>query len=288
MPGSDDSTNDAQTGFSPEQLQALTALMQQFMTNSAGSGTTAPPSQAPPPPLVIPSGAPVTANPAAGASVSLLSLFPQVEAATITAIIQHELRPHDIYKLDSRFRDKADDRVLSVADGLIRLGSDESSAMKHYKAFTALLCPLTTYFDVLIQHAGATGQAATIAHVTSCYTAQLARFAAEYEWAAVLAYHMEFHTLRRREMTLGSYDGWRLIDQELLSRHLVGRSRKTASVSAAHGGSGSGKRSGTGSDAPCRNFNLGKCDTTPCKWGRPHVCSTCSKPDHGAHKHPLG
>ncbi len=50
---------------------------------------------------------PLTSNPAAGTSPSVFYLFPKVEAATITSIMQHELQGANLYKLDPRYRDKA-------------------------------------------------------------------------------------------------------------------------------------------------------------------------------------
>ncbi|KAK0213323.1 hypothetical protein DFS33DRAFT_1377805 [Desarmillaria ectypa] len=44
--------------------------------------------------------------------------------------------------------------------------------------------------------------------------------AAEYEWHAVVSYHMAFFTKRRREMIDREYGGWGRIDLELRGEHL--------------------------------------------------------------------
>jgi hypothetical protein len=63
-----------------------------------------------------------------------------------------------------------------------------------------------TYFSILRMHAAATQASSKIGFYFDVYLTQLLRFAAEYEWSAVLEYHMQFHTRCRREMSSQAYD----------------------------------------------------------------------------------
>ncbi|KAJ6556883.1 hypothetical protein B0H10DRAFT_2241117 [Mycena sp. CBHHK59/15] len=71
----------------------------------------APPLVMPPPKFTAPL-APLDS--AAGASPSLRSLFPDIEPACITAVIAHELKATDLYKLDTRVKDLEPSYSLST------------------------------------------------------------------------------------------------------------------------------------------------------------------------------
>ncbi|KII90040.1 hypothetical protein PLICRDRAFT_174840, partial [Plicaturopsis crispa FD-325 SS-3] len=119
----------------------------------------------PPPPLPVPPlasaqpwVAPLSAhNTVAGTSQTLLSLFPEVEAAVITAVIQHDLRGSDIYKLDSRYRDKTERQTLALNGTTLELSSNDSAA-KDYKSLNSILIPLHTYFSILAAYSQGTGR----------------------------------------------------------------------------------------------------------------------------------
>ena len=216
---------------------------------------------------------------AAGTSPpSLLSLFPEVEAATITSIIQHEFRGSDLYKLDSRYRDKTERQMLALNGTTLELTTNDT-ALKEYKSLNSILVPLSTYFSILIMHAQASGKAATISFNVLRYNGHLVKIASEYEWTAVVAYHMAFFAKRKREMSEGDYGGWGRIDLELQGEHLYPNRKLKVNPSKAS------TRSPSNATDPCRNFNQGKCTAAKCPWGRPHTCSTCGKADHGAHTH---
>ncbi|GLB36092.1 hypothetical protein LshimejAT787_0303800 [Lyophyllum shimeji] len=206
-------------------LSELTGLIQtisqqvsllQLQAAAAQAQPAAPPQPAQPPPPAAPQPAapppfvgPLTTNPAAGASPppTLLSLFPEVEAATITSIIQHEFRGSDLYKLDSRYRDKTERQVLSLHGGTLELTSDDK-ALKEYKTPNSILVPLHTYFNILVQHAHHSRRSADVSFGFFRYCTHLTQVASEYEWHAVVPYHMAFFAKRRREMIDGDYSGF--------------------------------------------------------------------------------
>ncbi|KAL0567969.1 hypothetical protein V5O48_014026, partial [Marasmius crinis-equi] len=181
-----------------------------------------------PPPASVPNDfvGPYT-NPTAAVaspSQSLLSSFPEVEAATIASIINHEFEAHDLYKLDSKSRDKTEDQILSL-----RGGSLTNSAFKKYKSLSSVAVPLSTYFSIILAHAKPTGRVSKMAIDFFRYNSHLIRIAGEYEWTAVVAYHMAFFNKRRQEMQLGDYSGWGRIDVELQGEHLHRGNPVTAS-----------------------------------------------------------
>ncbi|PBK93499.1 hypothetical protein ARMGADRAFT_872169, partial [Armillaria gallica] len=150
---------------------------------------------------------------------SLFSLFPKVEAATITSIIQHDLRTLDIYKLDTWHHNKAEQKTLELNGTKLELSNDDA-VLKEYKTLNSIINPLFTYFSILIMHAQASGKSALLAIQVLHYNAHLSRIASEYEWHAMVAYHMAFFTKCCREMINGEYGSWGRIDLELHSEHL--------------------------------------------------------------------
>lgn len=135
---------------------------------------------------------------------------------------------------------------------------------------------------MLVGFASTGGDAAALYHLsssTAAYLARLAQFSQDYQWAAVVAYHFDFHYKRRRDMLRGDYSGWATIDTGLQAEHLIGRERARGPASAKTGATA--KAAHSDSASPCRNFNKGTCKTTPCAWGRPHKCAGCGAADHG-------
>ncbi|PBK80772.1 hypothetical protein ARMGADRAFT_864699, partial [Armillaria gallica] len=150
---------------------------------------------------------------------SIFSLFPKVEAATITSIMQHKLRGANLYKLDPRYRDKANRKTLELNSTKLEL-SNNNAAMKEYKTLNSILDPLSMYFSILIMYAQPSGKAALLAVELFWYNAHLSRTAAEYEWPTVVAHHMAFFAKQRHEMIDGDYSGWGCIDLELQDEDL--------------------------------------------------------------------
>ncbi|GLB45427.1 hypothetical protein LshimejAT787_3700060 [Lyophyllum shimeji] len=220
---------------------------------------------------------PLTANPAAGASQSLLSQFPEVEEALILAVIGHTLKPSDLYKLDSKYRDKAERGMLEIEGGTLRVKADTTT--KDYPTPYSVQAPLLVYIRILIAHATGS-QVAAVARATTLYLAQFLKLCAEYEWAAVLNYHMAFFAHRRREMVAGDYAGWCNIDVELQADYLTGfrKSRGAATPSTSR------KAADSRASEVCRMFNTGVHTGMACPNGRVHRCSTpgCNSTQHGA------
>ncbi|KAH9846469.1 hypothetical protein C2E23DRAFT_949406 [Lenzites betulinus] len=229
-------------------------------------------------------------TPATGAS--LLDLFPSIKASVLLDISRHDFEPSDLYKLDSKYRDKASRSVLDFNG---RTFSLRDPTTKEYPSFHALFAPLMTYFNILAAFAATSGNSAAVYQVSSggsLYMTQLEQFTEDYQWSAVLAYHMEFHHKRRRDMIRGDYSAWGLIDSALQAKHLNGRDRArfTASnargPSKAHSGSSpSGSPRTDMSSEVCNLFNRGVC-TSPCRYKRQHKCNDCNASDHGQHNCP--
>ncbi|KAJ3978889.1 hypothetical protein F5890DRAFT_1377207, partial [Lentinula detonsa] len=212
-------------------------------------------------------------NTAAGAS-SLLSLFPEVEAATITSIINHEFRASDLYKLDSRYRDKTERQILSLKGETLELTTN-NAAYREYKSLNAIAVPLSTYFSILLTHAEAAGKVSLIASDFFKYNAHLIKITSEYEWSAVVGYHMAFFNKRRREMQNGDYSGWGKVDMELRGEHLYNAPRLSLPFTQSSKSSKKTTPSTSNKSEPCRKFDQGLCPTTPCPFGRPHMCKKC-------------
>ncbi|KAJ7783462.1 hypothetical protein DFH07DRAFT_726930 [Mycena maculata] len=213
-------------------------------------------------------------NSPAGASPSLRTLFPDIEPACIIAVITHELRAADLYKLDPRLKDAEPTYSLSPT------GAFEMNMSKHkaYKTLNSILLPLNTYFSILTVHTH--GAPAAFFHR---HTAHLVTLASEYEWLAVLEYHTLFFNRRRGDMLEGLYTTWGAPDLALLALSVYPH-RKQIPVGSASKSQGKRTTSPSG-DATCRNYNAGKCDS-PCAWKRAHVCSSpgCGK-DHPLTQH---
>ncbi|KAJ7716278.1 hypothetical protein B0H16DRAFT_1476853 [Mycena metata] len=108
-----------------ESIATLTAqvasLIGMLRPVAAPTGQPAPlPQVAVPPPLVMPIVQPqfqpplLPLNSPAGASPSLQSLFPDIEPACITAVITHDLKASDLYKLGMRVKDSEPTYSLSA------------------------------------------------------------------------------------------------------------------------------------------------------------------------------
>ncbi|KAG7449842.1 uncharacterized protein BT62DRAFT_928592 [Guyanagaster necrorhizus] len=196
-------------------------------------------------------------------------------------VIQHDLRASDVYKLDLRHRGKTERKTLEFNGTKLELFNDDA-ALKEYKTLNSIIDPLSTYFSILIMHAQPSGKSALLGIQVFCFTAHLSRIASEYEWHAVVSYHMAFFTKRCREVMDGDYAGWGKIDLEFRGEHLFPY-RKAKATTSPMAGKG---LLGTDRTAPCRNSNLGRCIGKKCPWSHPHSCTTCNKTDHGAYNHP--
>ncbi|KAF4616706.1 hypothetical protein D9613_008807 [Agrocybe pediades] len=196
----------------------------------------APPAQpdAPPPPPFVP---PISRATGAFAP-SLRSLFPQIEAAHITAITSHQFAAGDLWKLDSKYRGK--ETPFSFNATTMQFETSNRAA-RDYKTVDSLFIPLVVYINILTTHllaqpaqANTQGQGARPASVPFVFFQFISHFhkmAAEYEWPAVLEYVMAFLAHRRLEMLDdGDYSKWGTLDADLKAEHLIGHRKVPAKV----------------------------------------------------------
>ncbi|KAF9553330.1 hypothetical protein CPC08DRAFT_613210, partial [Agrocybe pediades] len=140
---------------------------------------------------------------------SLRSLFPQIEAAHITAITMHQFLPGDLYKLDSKYRGK---EIPYSFNATTMQFETSNRAARDYKTVDSLFIPLLVYINILTAHL--LGQSA-LPNAQAQGT--------QYEWPAVLEYVMAFLAHRRLEMLDdGDYSKWGTLDADLKAEHLIG------------------------------------------------------------------
>ncbi len=265
--------------FSGDQLTVLLGALSKLSINTSNLGLPADIATNPTPPVTassFPQFAPTANLPTPG--TSLLDIFPSIKASILLDIARHDFEPSDLYKLDTKYRDKATRSVLDF-DGTTFTMRDPST--KDDPSFRSMYAPLMTYFNILTAFSASSGNTAYQYQVASgafFYMTQLEQFNEEYQWSAVLLYHMQFHHKRRRDMARGDYSGWAQVDSALHAQYLCGKERQRAS----------GNSRGTSPKSPaqardqevCRLFNKGSCPS-PCRNKRVHTCSTCGSADHG-------
>lgn len=268
-----------------EQLAGLLTLLRPAAADAASAGGTAPSqvTAASFPAFSMAASSQVTPG------MSLLDLFPSVKAGVLLDIARHDFEPSDLYKLDSKYRDKAERSVLDLSGSTLTV---RSTTTKDYPSFHSLFLPLTVYFRILTAFAASSSNGSFTYQVSTGameYLSQLEVFHEDYQWSAVLSYHMEFHHHRLREMARGEYAGWSTIDATLQVKHLVGRERTRINASPRNGAQKATAPSTTrdNSNEVCQLFNRGVC-SSPCRYRRVHKCSTagCGATDHGAHSCP--
>lgn len=220
---------------------------------------------------------PPSLNPAAAESPALADLFPEVEAGTLAQVASHSLPASDLYKLDARCRDKSDRSTLELDGTSLRIKGE--AGVKDYLYPSFIHQPLTTYFSILINTVPRKS-CASVATATTLHMGQFLKLVEDYEWPAVLKYHMAFFQHRRREILKGEYWRWGAKDINLAEEHLAGWRRIRASTSSSN--STPKKTNPMSASEVCRNFNVGTCTTTPCRNNRLHRCSTCGNDGHGA------
>lgn len=132
----------------------------------------------------------------------------------------------DIYKLDSR-------RILESEWDWIELEASTTSepsataASALYPTLDSLFVPLNAYFSILTLHGLKRGEPATLPLYFFRYNSHLVKLAEQYEWHAVLAYHLAFFGRRCKDMRAGEYGGWGKIEVDLMEELLVPHQRKT-------------------------------------------------------------
>ncbi|KAJ6519260.1 hypothetical protein C8R45DRAFT_950769 [Mycena sanguinolenta] len=147
---------------------------------------------------------------------SMHNLFPNISPATLTKIVEHELKPMDLARLNPRRRwDKFKD----------------GCSLSDYPSLHSLLVPICVYFSVLQAGVSVTSGDVEATRIIGDsglrYVAHLIELEELYQWPAVVQYHMQFHHKRRQDMVFDDYSRWRVADIELINRLLVGRLRRT-------------------------------------------------------------
>ncbi|CAK5284822.1 unnamed protein product [Mycena citricolor] len=84
----------------------------------------------------------------AGAHPSLRSLFPDVEPAVILAVLSHELKAQDLYKLDARVNELDATFTLNASGVFER----NVAGHKQYATPATVIHPLHVYFSILAAH----------------------------------------------------------------------------------------------------------------------------------------
>ena len=143
------------------------------------------------------------------------------------SITRHELSGTEIYKLDSR-------RILESTWNLVEVNIDEStfslhsspSATETYVTLDSLLVPLNAYFSVLCIYGLSNGQSPMLPFHFFRYSSHLVKIAAQYEWEAVLSYHLASFSRRCKEMQKADYSGWGRVDMDLMEEFLVPNQKK--------------------------------------------------------------
>ncbi|KAL4244870.1 hypothetical protein ABKN59_001521 [Abortiporus biennis] len=153
----------------------------------------------------------------------LLELYPQLDAHLLLDIINHDMHPKCIYKLDPYTENRARfSRNLLAMDGTT---STVNTAMCTPIQFFPLL---SKYFHILnhyvtfsFEGGGAWERGGVdIANGTLKYFSRLMvlTLTAPSSWCKVLEFHFEFHERRLEEMRRDDYSGWGRRDGDLEER----------------------------------------------------------------------
>ncbi|KAG6905820.1 hypothetical protein DXG01_000537 [Tephrocybe rancida] len=240
--------------LSSEDIQALMAALLPSLAVQFQAGA--------PPPAVSPHH-----EPRRWCVPSLLSQFPEVEEAVILAVINHTLKPSKLYKLDSKYRDKAERGMLELEGSTLRVKAD--TTMKDYPTPYSIEASLLVYMCILVAHATST-QVSVVTHATMLYLVSFLKLCSEYEWSAVLNYHMAFFAPCCHEMFSGEYGGWSTIDIKLQANYLNGFCKR---VTAASSPTTQLRKPFTDTNRSvdiCGLFNCGHCTAANCPHGRLH------------------
>ncbi|KLO10584.1 hypothetical protein SCHPADRAFT_832304 [Schizopora paradoxa] len=124
---------------------------------------------------------------------ALRSTFPTIGITIIYAIINHDLRVTDLYKL---------------CPPLVERRTNSGDLLSRYPDVLSLVGPLLVYTDILAFPDAVPGQGLKIMFGIHGYIRQLLRLSEEFEWPDVLAYHVDFWCSRCAEMRRGYFGGW--------------------------------------------------------------------------------
>lgn len=214
---------------------------------------------------------PISQNPAAGMSFD--RMFYDVDSALRLAIAKHEFKPEHLWKLDDQpARKQVKSKSFEIDDEGIIVKHEKSATIKDYPNPRSLVDPLIRYFlmlQIYVAHSAGLSSAIQVMYHTNEYLRLLQKLISEYDWAAVLHYHFNFHAIQLIDMREGRYYGWSSRDRNLWSKFLDGH------IKTPHRSSATNNAKQT-----CFSSQTGKF-TSPCPQGRLHICKNCKSEVHG-------
>lgn len=154
---------------------------------------------------------------------AIRALFPALDVTVIYAILYHDLRATDLYKLCPR---RASDEMRNI---------DALDYIRRYPNVQSIVGPLLIYSEILTIHNLEIGRGLGALHGIHRYIRQLLCFAEEFEWAAVLEYHVNFWSSRSAEMQRGVFDGWAEVDEGIRDRILTDGKRCLSNATSQTG-----------------------------------------------------
>ena len=140
-----------------------------------------------------------------------------------------------------------------------------------------LLPTLVTYFSVLQLFAASSGDAVAASSIgigSQCYIAHILDLHQQYEWPAMVKYHIHFHLQQRCKMADGDYNGWLWADPDLLNSFVYN------CCHLAHHESSHSSFKKDLKDQVCFTFNKGDCTASPLISGHLHKCHKCASTEH--------
>lgn len=153
---------------------------------------------------------------------SMTLFFSDIHPTTLRAVLTHDLRAEDLYKLDTKYGGLPTDSgtTFTVArDGTLRVKRGKRIG-KAFPTAYSLLLPLQRYFDILIMHTSTVDSLRIVGHYFMLYMQSLLNFLQRYSWPAVRSYHIHFFNARLLDMKLGHYSTWSALDMNLSATYL--------------------------------------------------------------------
>ncbi|KAJ7279796.1 hypothetical protein C8J57DRAFT_1502433 [Mycena rebaudengoi] len=182
-----------------------------------------------------------------------------LQPACITAVITHDLKASDLYKLDTRVKDSEPTYSLS-ASGTLEMNNSRLYD-KAYKNLNSVTFPLHNYFAILAVHLPHHSAGSVYFYGTSRTSRHSPRSTNGRQCSNIT--HCS-SIGDGGDMAAGQYEQWGAPDLALLSTYVFPHRK---AINVASSSKASSKRPQSSSSEPCRNYNLGKCNS-PCNFGR--------------------
>ncbi|TBU30567.1 hypothetical protein BD311DRAFT_218931 [Dichomitus squalens] len=138
-----------------------------------------------------------------------------IDGILFVQIRNHSFEPKHLYKLaNDTARRPRTERHAPPSDASV-YSSDEVPMEEAYPDLFSIVDPLSKYFKVLNGQCRDLETLRDLAECLAAYVTNLVWLQREYEWQAVLEYHLAFHRKRLPEMRGGIYCKWLTIDEVL-------------------------------------------------------------------------